>query len=123
MKKSGKKRFYNKNIQGDKVKLKTIQEIRADLRDIRYYFARKESFDKLSGLNIRCEIEEKIKHYNNLMATANPNLIDLYVNLYLRENTQESVSYDMGYSQTYIYKLNRKLLEFLYGKQKEIEKL
>ena len=122
MKKAGKKRFYNKNIQGDKVKLKTIQEIRADLRDIQYYFARKESFDKLSGLNIRCEIEEKIKHYNNLMATANPNLIDLYVNLYLSENTQESVSYDMGYSQTYIYKLNRKLLEFLYEKQKEIEK-
>ena len=103
--------------------MKTIQEIRADLRDIRYYFSRKESFEKLSGLNIRCEIEEKIKHYNNLMATANPNLIDLYVNLYLRENTQESVSYDMGYSQTYIYKLNRKLLEFLYEKQKEIEKL
>ena len=103
--------------------MKTIQEIRADLRDIRYYFSRKESFEKLSGLNIRCEIEEKIKYYNNLMATANPNLIDLYVNLYLSENTQESVSYDMGYSQTYIYKLNRKLLEFLYEKQKEIEKL
>ena len=55
-------------------------------------FLRKKSFEKLSGLNIRCEIEEKIKHYNNLMATANPNLIDLYVNLYLRENTQEGVS-------------------------------
>ena len=41
--------------------MKTIQEIRADLRDIRYYFSRKESFEKLSGLNIRCEIEEKIK--------------------------------------------------------------
>ena len=104
------------------IKMKTIQEIRADLRDIRYYFSRKKSFDKLSGLNIRCEIEEKIKYYNNLMATANPNLIDLYVNLYLKENTQEGVSYDMGYSQTYIYKLNRKLLEFLYEKQKEIEK-
>lgn len=102
--------------------MKTIKEIRADLRDIRYYFSRKESFEKLSGLNIRCEIEEKIKYYNNLMAKANPNLIDLYVNLYLRENTQESVSYDMGYSQTYIYKLNRKLLEFLYEKQKGIEK-
>ena len=102
--------------------MKTIQEIRADLRDIRYYFSRKESFEKLSGLNIRFEIEEKIKRYNNLMTTANPNLIDLYVNLYLKENTQEGVSYDMGYSQTYIYKLNRKLLEFLYEKQKEIEK-
>ena len=56
------------------------------------------------------------------MTTANPNLIDLYVNLYLKENTQEGVSYDMGYSQTYIYKLNRRLLEFLYEKQKEIEK-
>ena len=86
-------------------------------------FLRKKSFEKLLGLNIRCEIEEKIKHYNNLMVTANPNLIDLYVNLYLKENTQEGVSYDMGYSQTYIYKLNRKLLEFLYEKQKEIEKL
>ena len=53
---------------------------------------------------------------------ANPDLIDLYVNLYLKENTQEGVSYDMGYSQTYIYKLNRKFLEFLYEKQKEIEK-
>lgn len=102
--------------------MKTIKEIRADLRDIRYYFSRKESFEKLSGLNIRCEIEEKIKHYNKLMASANPNLIDLYINLYLRENTQEGVSYDMGYSQTYIYKLNRRLLEFLYEKQKEIEK-
>ena len=60
--------------------MKTIKEIRADLRDIRYYFSRKKSFDKLSGLNIRCEIEEKIKYYNNLMVMANPNLIDLYVN-------------------------------------------
>ena len=60
--------------------MKTIKEIRADLRDIRYYFSRKKSFEKLSGLNIRCEIEEKIKYYNNLMVMANPNLIDLYVN-------------------------------------------
>ncbi|MBR4407046.1 MAG: hypothetical protein IKT27_01900 [Clostridia bacterium] len=90
----------------------TLSEIREDLRDIRYYYSRKELFRKASsnvGINY---VEEKLSKYNNAICLAPPRLYDLYVSLYLENNTQESLSEKLCYSPEYISKLNKQLVNF-----------
>lgn len=90
----------------------TLSEIREDLRDIRYYYARKELFEKVSGNVGINRIEDKIGRYNEAICLAPPRLYDLYVSLYLENNTQESLSEKLCYSAEYISKLNKQLVRF-----------
>ena len=93
-----------------------LSKIREDLKNIRYYYARKKLFDEAfqsTGMN---EIMETVSKYNDLIKTAPPKLYDLYVSLYLRNHTQESLSDELGYTPEYIQMLNKKLLKFLQNK-------
>lgn len=90
----------------------TLSQIREDLRDIRYYYARKELFEKVSGNIGVNHIEEKIGKYNQAICFAPPRLYDLYVSLYIENNTQESLSEKLCYSAEYISKLNKVLVRF-----------
>ena len=93
-----------------------LSKIREDLKNIRYYYARKKLFDEAfqsTGMN---EIVEIVNQYNELIKSAPPKLYDLYVSLYLKNHTQESLSDELGYTQEYIQMLNKKLLKFLQTK-------
>lgn len=93
-----------------------LSKIREDLKNIRYYYARKKLFDEAfqsTGMN---EIVETVNKYNEYVKTAPPKLYDLYVSLYLKNHTQESLSDELGYTQEYIQMLNKKLLKFLQNK-------
>lgn len=93
-----------------------LSKIREDLKNIRYYYARKKLFDEAfqsTGMN---EIVETVNQYNELIKSAPPKLYDLYVSLYLKNHTQESLSDELGYTQEYIQMLNKKLLKFLQTK-------
>lgn len=90
--------------------------IRQDLKNIRYYYSRKKLFDEgfqSTGMN---EIVETVERYNDLIKSAPPKLYDLYVSLYLRNHTQESLSDELGFTPEYIQMLNKKLLKFLQNK-------
>jgi hypothetical protein len=50
--------------------------------------------------------------YNRVICKAHPKLYDLYLCLYVRNQTQEDCAEDMGYSPEYIRKLNRQLINF-----------
>ena len=100
-----------------------VQEIRDDLKNIRYYFSRKVVFDKnleLVGQNV---IAEKVAIYNRLICKATPRLYDLYVSLYLQNNTQESLSEKFGYSLEHISRLNTQLVNYFLKELKKEEKV
>lgn len=92
----------------------TLNEIREDLKNIRYYYLRKDMFDEASSFTGKMnEILDKVNMYNDVMQKASPRLYDLYYSLYIRNHTQESLSEELGYTPEYVNKLNKKLLKFL----------
>ena len=92
----------------------TLNEIREDLKNIRYYYLRKDMFDEARSFTGRMnEILDKVNMYNDVMQKASPRLYDLYYSLYIRNHTQESLSEELGYTPEYVNKLNKKLLKFL----------
>ncbi len=94
----------------------SVNEIRKDLHDIRYYHSRKEAFDH-SGLSN--QITEKVKQYNAAVSTAEPRLFDLYVCLYIKNQTQECTAADLNWSAVYVQKLHKRLLLFLQARLNE----
>lgn len=86
----------------------TINEIRRDLYDIRYYYAHESFFEK-SGLRIvRNVIEEKTERYNAIIQSAEPRIYALYIALYTENNTQIVVAEDWNVSEGYIKYLNKR---------------
>ena len=93
--------------------MKTIMEIRKDLKEIKYYYSRLKNFEYSSNkANTNNKIAETINEYNDAIKYATPKLYDIYVSLYIKNHTQESLSNELGYTKSYIYKLNKSLLNF-----------
>ena len=98
----------------------TLNEIREDLKDIRYYYLRKDMFDEAYAYTGKGnDITDKVERYNEAMRKASPKLFDLYYCLYIKNHTQESLSDKLGYTPEYIQVLNKKLLKFLQSAIKE----
>jgi hypothetical protein len=92
----------------------SLSTIRTDLKDIRYYYLRKEMFEEAGALTGRMnEIVITVNKYNKTMQKASPRLYDLYFNLYIKNHTQESLSDILGFTPEYIQRLNKRLLKFL----------
>ncbi len=94
----------------------TLNAIREDLKNIRYYYARKELFESAKGIVGCSAIKEIIDRYNRIICEAPPKLYDVYVSLYINNNTQEALSIAWNYTPEYIQILNKKLLKFLQNK-------
>jgi hypothetical protein len=90
----------------------TSKEIRDELMEIRYYLSHKPFFDKSADYVGKNEIELKIAKYNKYVRSAAPRLYELYIYLYIENNSQESLAEKMGYCSQYISKLNIKLIEY-----------
>ena len=95
--------------------MKSTLEIREDLKDIRYYYSRKDMFEKASQSIGKNTIYEKVEMYNNLICLAPPKLYDIYVSLYLNNNTQDSLADKLGYTIEHISRLNSQLVKFLHS--------
>ena len=93
--------------------MKTIKEIRADLREIKYYYSKNNEFEKVSKLIGKSTVSTKIEIYNSLITKAPVRLYDLYVSIYVYNNTQIVVAEDWCLSLGYVKSLNRQLYEFL----------
>lgn len=93
-----------------------LDKIREDLREVRYYYTRKELFDetfKSISVNV---ILEKVYRYNDAMRTAPVRLYDLYVCLYTKNYTQAGLAVELNYTTEYIQMQHKKLLLFLQTK-------
>lgn len=91
----------------------SLETIRNDLKDIRYYYSRKAVFDNAEISVGKTSLLKKIEVYNKAVCSAPPRLYDLYVSLYLNNHTQDSLSEKLGYTFEYVSRLNTKLIKFL----------
>lgn len=68
------------------------ERIREDLKNIRYYFARKSTFDSAVTIMGENSIVDLVEMYRKAIQSAPPKLFDLYVSLYTENNTQYSLT-------------------------------
>lgn len=99
--------------------MKTSQEIRRDLRAIRYYYSKQKEFEKAAETVGASKITETVKRYNQAVTNAPPRLYEVYVGLYVQNNTQEALAYDWDYSTEYVKRLTKQLCEFFVDQFKE----
>lgn len=93
--------------------MSAVDKVREDLKDIRYYYAHKEVFDRAAAEHIVNNVARKAERYNRMMEQAPPILFDLYVSLYIQNNTQAAFAYDRDYSVNYIKDLNNSLCRYI----------
>lgn len=100
--------------------MKTLSDIRKDLKNIKYYYSRKTLLDKAFNDTVVNDILEIVAKYNDAVKKATPRLFDTYYSLYVYNHTQESYSMELGCSPEYVQRLNKQLLEFLQMQLAEI---
>lgn len=100
--------------------MKPITMIRRDLKEIRYYYARKEMFDRMEAI-VANDIVKKVKSYNLVISKAPVMLYDLYMSIYVFNNTQAAVADDWDVSFSYIRKLHEEMLGYIQMKLSEGE--
>jgi len=91
----------------------TKQKVREDLKEIRYYYSKQKMFDDAGKTVVQSAVLEKVSKYNQAVKDAPARLFDLYISLYVQNNSQAALAYDWDFSTDYIKQLNKQLCEFL----------
>ena len=99
------------------VDYKTVKD---DLNDIRFFYARKDIFENGSQtIGENDGIIDKVKKYNELVRKAPARLYEMYISMYLQNNTLESLAASVGLSYVSVQRTNGQLIKYL---KKEINK-
>lgn len=93
----------------------TIDQIREDLRDIRYYYSMQELFDKASSKVRPVAVLNKVQQYNEIIKNSPARMYIIYVSLYVQNNSQTELADQWGFTREYIKELNQKLVEYLHS--------
>lgn len=91
----------------------TINQVREDLKEIRYYYSMQELFDSAANTVKPVAILNKVERYNAAIKAAPARLYILYISLYVKNNTQAALADEWGYTREYIKEINQKLVEYL----------
>ena len=70
----------------------TLQTIKKELENIRYYYARKDMFNKAFDSVGKNEILRTAEKYNQAICGASPKLYEMYVALYIECCTYEAAA-------------------------------
>lgn len=89
------------------------ERVRRDLKDIRYYYARKSILDSVKGDVGINKVRSMVDRYNKIILNAPLYLFDLYVCLYVKGYTQDKLAVELNVSSQYVHSQNKKLVEFL----------
>ena len=92
--------------------MKSIEQVKEDLRDIKHYYSKIEEIEKVSEEIGSPLALAMVESYNKKILNAPIRLYDLYVSLYLRNNSQLVVAEDWGVSISQIALLSKQLNEF-----------
>ena len=95
--------------------MRTLEEIREDLKNIRYYYARKEYYKNVISVN-NIPIKDwkaNINLYVNASKKAPRRLKDAFEGLYLGNNTQKQLASQWEVTEKYIQILNKRLIVYL----------
>ncbi len=99
--------------------MKSLKEIREDLRDVRFYYSKKALFDALPNEICSHEVLEKVKLYNDMAQKAPLRLFEVYVVTYIEVNSQESAAIKLNYAYQYLHALHTELIMFFYDQLKK----
>lgn len=89
------------------------EQVKNELREVRYYFSRKASMDALSVNVGDSKAKALSEKYVNAIRQAPARLYDLFGCLYIQNKTQEIVAAEMCYSEEHIRRLIRELITYL----------
>ena len=92
--------------------MKTIKKVKEDLGEIRYYYSKIKEFEKISVVIGESDVCKLVARYNNVIRRGSIRFYDLYVSLYVNNNSQVVVAEDWGTNPDYIRQLNKKLCDF-----------
>lgn len=96
-------------------------QIREDLRDIKYYYTHKNVFEEAKAELGESKIMKTVRKYNDIIISAPAKFYDLYFSLYMCGHTQESLSEKLCYTREYIRLINKEFIEYLIKKLNENE--
>ena len=91
----------------------TLDQVKSDLKEIQYYYAKQKELDGASRTIGASKIAKKVELYNAAVRNAPVKLYEVYVSLYVNNNTQLTLSLDWDCSLEYVKRLTRKLRLFL----------
>lgn len=93
--------------------MKTLNQIREDLKSIRFYYANQKYLERRGKYVGENTALQTVAKYNKAVCNAPIRLYDICCSLYLENNTQEAVAEDRDCSVEYIRRLNKQLCLFL----------
>ena len=93
----------------------SLDLIKNELEDIKYYYSRKDMFDKAFNSVGKKEILQTVERYNAIICSAPPKVYELYVTLYIECCTYEAAAEALCYSVNYVYKTHKKILDFFFN--------
>ena len=91
----------------------SAEQVREDLKEIRYYYAMKHVFDAASKTVSADSLLNKVARYNSVIKNAPARFYILYVSLYVQNTNQSELAEAWGFTREYIKELNGKLVEYL----------
>lgn len=89
-----------------------LDRIRKDLKEIRYYYTHKETFNLAAQNGVNSSVTMKVRQYNRIVESAPPILFDLYVSLYMGDQLQQAFADERGLTPNYVKDLHNKLCLF-----------
>lgn len=94
----------------------TSEQVKKDLRDIRYYFYRKKQLEEVAAVVGPAPVKGLVEKYNRAIREAPLRLYDLYACLCVRGLTLDAVAIELCYTPQYIRKLASELHSYLQNK-------
>lgn len=88
------------------------EQVKNELREVRYYFSRKANMDAISINAGNSRSKALAEKYVNVIRQAPARLYDLFGCLYIQSKTQEAVAAELGYSEEHIRRLIRELITY-----------
>lgn len=98
--------------------MKSFEAIREDLRNIRYYYSRKEQMSATAKIVGESNVLKTVNEYNEIVCQAPPKLYELYFCMYVENKTQESAAEEFGYAREHVTILDIRLLNRVYRKNR-----
>ena len=90
----------------------TEKQVKEDLAEIKYFYGKQEMFQKAFDVYGMCDIVKKVDKYSSMLSKLPPKLYELYLNMYVKNNTQEATASLMNFSLNHVWNLNKRLVTF-----------
>ncbi len=93
--------------------MKTIKKVKEELSEIRYYYSKIKDFEKISVVIGESDVCKLVARYNKVIRRGSIRFYDLYISLYVNNNSLSVVAEDWGINYYYVSRLNKQLCDFL----------